>query len=182
MLTLSTLFPRQFVCWDPLLPQTPPEAEGGKPSFVVTTPEALTAVIRARLAAISGQTAPAAASAASATSASSSASASSSEAATVKARWRPGQGRTAQAPTDAGTDSTQPTASPPQPEQTSPQQLHSPQQQSVAVAAAKLPCGQPEAAVLAELVELVEEYDRAVYSRKTPLERMGHSPAPWLTS
>ncbi|GLC41650.1 hypothetical protein PLESTB_000692900 [Pleodorina starrii] len=42
-----------------------------------------------------------------------------------------------------------------------------------------LPSGEDEAAALTELLELVEEYDRAVYSRKTPLERMGHNPGPW---
>ncbi|KAG2434812.1 hypothetical protein HXX76_007697 [Chlamydomonas incerta] len=165
--------------------QIPPEAEGGKPSFVVTSPEALTSAIRARLAALSGQTAgaaPDAASAATSTSESTSASAGTSSSASsgsgsdsaVKARWRPGQGRAAPAPAPAPADAVaappQPTAPPP------PQQQQQPQQQPGAL----LPCGQSEAEVLTELVELVEEYDRAVYSRKTPLERMGHSSAPWL--
>lgn len=34
---------------------------------------------------------------------------------------------------------------------------------------------------LQELIEDIEEYDRAIYSRRTPLERMGgtHMPGPW---
>ncbi|GLI67318.1 hypothetical protein VaNZ11_011505 [Volvox africanus] len=44
---------------------------------------------------------------------------------------------------------------------------------------AVLPSGEDEVTALKELLELIEEYDRQVYSRKTPLERMGHSAGPW---
>ncbi|GIL54978.1 hypothetical protein Vafri_10655 [Volvox africanus] len=44
---------------------------------------------------------------------------------------------------------------------------------------AVLPSGEDEVTALEELLELIDEYDRQVYSRKTPLERMGHSSGPW---
>ncbi|KAG2434918.1 hypothetical protein HYH02_012116 [Chlamydomonas schloesseri] len=159
--------------------QIPPEAEGGKPSFVVTSPEALTAAIRARQAALSAQPAaaaatPAAEGAGSGASGATGGPAAGDDAAAIKARWRPGQGRTAPAAA-AGADAA------------SPQGAQAPQAQPQPLLGAlrsnelqKLPCGQAEADVLRELAELVEEYDRAVFSRKTPLERMGHSSAPWL--
>lgn len=43
----------------------------------------------------------------------------------------------------------------------------------------QLPSGEDELAALEELLELIHEYDRHVYSRKTPLERLGHNLGPW---
>ncbi|EFJ41243.1 hypothetical protein VOLCADRAFT_107764 [Volvox carteri f. nagariensis] len=45
-----------------------------------------------------------------------------------------------------------------------------------------LPSGEDEVTVLEELLQLIDQYDKQVYSRKTPLERMGHTPGPWAST
>ncbi|KXZ54808.1 hypothetical protein GPECTOR_4g879 [Gonium pectorale] len=125
--------------------QVSTEAGTGKPTFVVTTPEQLTAAARSRLAAItpeSGAGSPPSQTPPSAPSPPAGApGAGASAAAGAAATRAPG------APGSSGVP--------------------------------RLPSGEDEAEAIAELLELIAEYDAAVYSRKTPLERMGHTGMRW---
>ncbi|KAG2490829.1 hypothetical protein HYH03_010750 [Edaphochlamys debaryana] len=142
---------------------------GGRPSYAVTTPQELLAVARERLQAITAADAGAAA----ATPASPAPSSSSLHPEDAKLPpWRP-KGRAATPPPEgspaSGPAPSSPTASAPSPPGASP----SPARPRV------LPSGEPEAEALADLVALAEEYERAVYSHKSPLERLGHTQGPW---
>lgn len=133
-------------------------AGGGKPSFVVTTPQALLEAIRARREELQAQAAQ---------------------------RQQQQQGAAPAEQTQREPQQQQ-GAEPAAPKETLPWRKKAPAAGAAAAEAQgmqkqgpeRLPSGEDEEAVLCELAELVEEYDRVVFSRKTPLERMGHSSWP----
>ncbi|GIL82873.1 hypothetical protein Vretimale_8371 [Volvox reticuliferus] len=134
-----------------------------KPSFVVTTPEALMTAARDRLAALAQDEDSEGGVRSTATTGGAEALESFPIAVKVAAEDAASQG-TASAIAAAGSGAS------------------SLRQQGASQGQARhavLPSGEHEVTALGELLELIEEYDRQVYSRKTPLERMGHSAGPW---
>ncbi len=153
--------PERSLCNGPLQVSPQPGASGGgggKPSFVVTTPQALLEAIRARREELQLQAA--------------------------QRQQQPGA-----APAEKTQQGQQlHGGAPAAPKETLPWRKKASDAGAAAAAQGRqgvqqqgperLPSGEEEEAVLCELAELVEEYDRVVFSRKTPLERMGHSSWP----